>query len=423
MSRLSHRAALLAALLVTAACADRSTPVEPAGADAASLVAPPSPEQARNERLARRFAKALRNDDFRALVARALKSSAEPEGKVHLQRLLDGNQGAVRRRLAGLAAEPPADLDADLDGSPSIEIYLPVPEHRARWHGTLDVLVATAEHDQDRPVAFDPEGRRHLLDASRPPNTPVIALGRAESGFHEAAMAYFDGCMTCDPDAGGFTGGGPAGGGGGAGGGGAGGGASLVSPGLYMTYAKFTQTFEGWLKGSPEFEVHLLGQDGTTNAMKSYQCAGENAGAPYQFDQNDTEWSGSVLLFSQYQLDSYKAQHPGQSMRVLVVEDDDGACVIKTDSARVARMFQQLLTTYGDLTGGKDTTLLSVKSFKKAQSLFQLLKSVWSVITTQDDLVGNAIEDVVAREYFPNANWIVKGENTVTNGAIRLEMH
>lgn len=45
------------------------------------------------------------------------------------------------------------------------------------------------------------------------------------------------------------------------------------------------------------------------------------------------------------------------------------------------------------------------------------------MITTQDDIVGNAIEDVVAREYFPNANWIVKGENTITNGAIRLEMH
>ena len=176
------------------------------------------------------------------------------------------------------------------------------------------------------------------------------------------------------------------------------------------------------MKGDPEFEVHILGQDGTSGAMKSYQCAGEKAGAPYQFDQNSTEWSGSVLLFSQAQLDSYKAQHPGQAVRVFVVEDDDGPCVIKTDSARVARMFQQILTTYGDLTAGKDTTLISVKSFKKATSLLQLLKTAWSFITTQDDVVGNAIEDVVAREYFPGANWIVKGENTITNGAIRLEM-
>ena len=189
-----------------------------------------------------------------------------------------------------------------------------------------------------------------------------------------------------------------------------------------MTYAKYNETFEGWLKGDPEFEVHILGQDGYSSAMKSYQCAGERAGMPYQFDQNDKEWSGSVLLFSQTQLDSYKAQHPGQAVRVFVVEDDDGACVIKTDSGRVARMFQQIATSYGDLTGGKDTTLLSIKSFKKAFILFQLLKTVWSVITTQDDVVGNAMEDVAAQTYFPGANWIVRGENTIANGAIRLEM-
>jgi hypothetical protein len=418
MSPIIRRAALAAALLVTAACADRTTPSEPSQASPADHFVGPSAQQARNERMARRLAVALRDDDFRAMVARSLRSSTEREGKVHLQRFLDGNLGSLRHRLASLSAEPQSGVDADLNESPSIEIYLPVPEHRRRWEGDAEVLVATAERDGDRPVAFDPRGRRYLLGAGRPPSTPVIALGRAESGFQEGALPYFDGCMTCD-DGGGFTGGGPAGGGNGGGGGGA----SLVSPGLYMTYAKYNETFEGWLKGDPEFEVHILGQEGTSSAMKSYQCAGEKAGAPYQFDQNDKEWSGSVLLFSQTQLDTYKSQHPGQAVRIFVVEDDDGPCTIKTDSGRVARMFQQIATTYGDLTGGKDTTLLSVKSFKKAQSLFQLLKRVWSVITTQDDVVGNAIEDVVAGEYFPNANWIVKGENTITNGAIRLEMH
>ncbi len=418
MSPLAHRTALVAALLVTAACADRSTPVEPDQASPASISAAPANQQVRLERLARRFAIALRDDGFRAMVAASLQNSTEAEGKVHLQRFLDGNLGSVRRTWGALAREPQAQLDADLEGSPPLEIYLPVPEHRRRWNGDVNLMVATAEGDGDRPVAFDPQGRRHLLDALRPPTTPVIALGRAESSFRAAAIPFFDGCMTCDtdPDGGGFTGGGPAAGGGGVGG------ASVISPGLYMTYAKYTQTFESWLKGEPEFEVHILGQDGGSNAMKSYQCAGEKAGVPYQFDQNSTEWSGSVLLFSQSQLDLYKSQHPGQAVRVFVVEDDDGPCVIKTDSARVARMFQQIATTYGTLTGGKDTTFSLVKSFKRAQSLFQMLKSVWSVITTQDDVVGNAIEDGVAREYFPNANWIVKGENNITNGAIRLEM-
>jgi len=80
------------------------------------------------------------------------------------------------------------------------------------------------------------------------------------------------------------------------------------------------------------------------------------------------------------------------------------------------------VSTYGDLTGGKDSAIVSVKIFKKAFSLLKLVKSFWSVITTQDDVVGTAIEDAVAGESAPNANWIVKGENTITHGAIRLEM-
>ena len=32
------------------------------------------------------------------------------------------------------------------------------------------------------------------------------------------------------------------------------------APGLYLTKAHFVQDFEGWLKGAPEFEAHILGQ-------------------------------------------------------------------------------------------------------------------------------------------------------------------
>src|SRR2546427_1452372 len=50
---------------------------------------------------------------------------------------------------------------------------------------------------------------------------------------------------------------------------------SPVTPGLYMTRSHFVQTFEGWLKGSPEFEVHILGQKGQTDSLTDYQCAGD----------------------------------------------------------------------------------------------------------------------------------------------------
>src|SRR5207253_8037029 len=94
-----------------------------------------------------------------------------------------------------------------------------------------------------------------------------------------------------------------------------------TGPGLYLTKAHFVDDFEGWLKGGPEFEVHILGQKGQTDSLTDYQCAGEKQPAPYYFDQNALDWSGRVMLFSKVQLDAYNAAHPGQNIRVFVVED------------------------------------------------------------------------------------------------------
>ena len=47
---------------------------------------------------------------------------------------------------------------------------------------------------------------------------------------------------------------------------------------------------------------------------------------------------------------------------------------------------------------------------------------MYSFITTQDDFIGNAVEDVVVGQFYPNANWVIKGENNVTNGWAKLEM-
>ena len=403
MSPFARHAAALAAFVLTTACADRSSPVEPgAGGPEGAVAAAPvvSDEQARQERLARRLAIALGNSAFREAVFTTLQQSRIREGKVHFQRFLAEEQGRQMQRLAELAQENEAAIAGDLAEAAPLEIYLPVPAHRRTWRGDDNVLVATALGDRDVPVAFDSRGRRLLLNPDQPPATPVIAIGRAETSFDPAPAPPIE-TLIVD------SGGGPP--------------PAGSAPGLYMTYARINSSFEGWLKGAPEFEIHILGQDGSTSTMKSYQCAGESAGVPYQYNHDNTEWRGSVMLFSQAQLDAYKAQHPGQAVRVLVIEDDDTRCVIKTDSARVAKFFSLIATSYGQLTAGKDT-LISLKTFRKAQTLINIFKALWSAIQSQDDLVGTAIEDSVAREYYSGANWIIKGENTVTQGALKLEM-
>src|SRR5207302_948283 len=197
----------------------------------------------------------------------------------------------------------------------------------------------------------------------------------------------------------------------GAGGGGGGGYPIGPPPGLYLTQAHFAKTFEGWLKGAPEFEVHVLGQSGQTDSLKDYQCAGERQSWPYYFDQNNLDWTGSVLLFSRTQLDNYHAAHLNQDLRAFAVEDDDTACQIKTDNDVFKRLEEAVDGANRALTAGKDTTSsTAARIWKFAQALQKLFTAIASLINTNDELVGNAVQDSITGEYHAGFNRIVKGE-------------
>jgi hypothetical protein len=403
--------------IVAAACGERPTPTATRDDPAmdAAIRGMPRDAGSRLERLAQRMALSLADSGFRTRLKAELDRSPVREHKLHFQRFLTQGARPAAAEVARLNAATAGTIETEALGTIPLEFYMPVPAHRARWTGGEDVLVATALKDHDSPVAFDIHGQRRVLNPDQPPTTPVLALVPVEADFdHPASGAATPPCV--QPQGGG--GGARAMGGCGVGGGGGGTGAS----GLWMTSASFTETFEGWLKGAPEFEIHIMGQAGTSDSLTDYQCAGEKAGGPYYFDQNDLTWSGSVLLFSQTQLDSYKRQHPNQAVRVVALEDDDGPCVIKTDAGRFLRMLQTADAAYSRLTGGRDTTTGVARLWNRATALQNIFQAAWSFITTQDDLIGNAIQDTVAGEYRPGANWIVKGENNITHGALKLEM-
>jgi hypothetical protein len=349
------------------------------------------------DRLARRLARALADPSFRANLKRELDQSPFVEHKLQLQSFLRGNNRKALREVARLSASSASVVEAEASEAIPLEIYFPVPAHRVEWDGGPDVWVASAREDHDAPVAYDVRGGRRVLSADTPPSTPVLAVVPVETDFDASSAQPFICCAD-----------GPAPG---------------PPPGLYMTYSHFVQDFEGWFKGSPEFEIHILGQSGATDSLKDYQCAGERAGGYYRFDQNSLDWSGSVLLFSQAQLNSYKTAHPNQNFRIVALEDDDTGCVIKFDGNRFKSLLAELQVAYPNLTGGKDTTTSTlVKIVKRANALQKLLSKAYSFITTQDDLIGNAVEGVVTGQVYPGANWIVKGNNNVTNGWIKLGM-
>ena len=392
----------LSVLLIAAACSD--TPLVPTRPPDA-IPSPGAPNaqfsaRDRQELLARQLALALNSPALRQALLVELDRSPSSEKKVHFQALLAGGQGQFRQALARAGGVDQVTITAEASAAGPLEAYLPVPAHRARWRGGEDLLVATAADDGDTPVAFDLRGRRRLLDPARPPDQPVLALVPAEQPF-EGLYPSIGFCPPEGCDTGSLT---------------------TATGGLYMTYASFSQTFESWLKGNPEFEVHILGQDGSGSTLKSYQCAGEHAGGPYAFDQNAKTWSGSVMLFSQNQFESFQTSHSGQAVRVLVIEDDDGACVIKTDKDQLSNLFKALDAAYQLWTGGKADLLNLTKLFKRATMLQQLYASTAALITTNDDIVGNAIDDDIVGQTWSGTNWIVKGSGNITNGGIKLEM-
>jgi hypothetical protein len=403
--------ALAAALLLAAACADTTRPLAPDRPELAQGTAwqePPDPDRARDQRLARQVALALADPGFRDELLTGITSSRQREQRVQLQRFLFKNSRRALARMAQVTGAPVDQILADLAAAPPMEAYFPVPEHRARWHGGANILVATARQDGEIPVAFDLQGRQQLLDPDRPPVTPVLAVQTWEGADNdpcEAGCAMgigFDDVSEPPPTPP------PAG----------------SNLGLYLTGTRFYDKFESWLKGAPEFEVHILGQKTGTTELVSYQCVGEKAGWPYSFNQDNLTWSGSVLMFSATQLASFAAQHPGQGLRLLVLEDDDGPCQIRVDKDRVTNLFKAVDGFYSAWTSGQEVKITETqKYFQKAKSFYQLVSGLASFFATNDDLVGTAIEDPgAAGLILSGARWIVKGNNGATTGAFRLEM-
>jgi len=248
-----HALPALALLAAAIGCSDRDapSPVESSGAPA--VVSPSSgaasPEALRLERQARRLARALGDADFRQYVKAQLAGSPVTEHKLHFQRFLARDGHRALAALAGAESEGEAAVQSDADAGITAELYFPVPGDLGRWDGGTGLLVATAIHDHDAPVAFDTRGRRQILSPDAPPNLPVLALVPNETDFDQAPGP---GHVICGIDNCPGTGGGSGTGGSGGSGGPA---AAPPIPSLRLGRAQFVDTFEG-LRARHGFGVH-----------------------------------------------------------------------------------------------------------------------------------------------------------------------
>src|SRR5690606_32309960 len=131
-------AALILPLAIVVGCSDEQpTTSPPADSPAAAVAASP------RERLTRRLALALADPAVRQDLADRLHRSSAPEGKLQFQALTRTADQQLLARLATVGEGGMAALLADLDAARGLEVYLPVPAHRAAWSGDDHLLVAT----------------------------------------------------------------------------------------------------------------------------------------------------------------------------------------------------------------------------------------------------------------------------------------
>jgi hypothetical protein len=193
-----------------------------------------------------------------------------------------------------------------------------------------------------------------------------------------------------------------------------------------MTAARFTETFEGWLKGDPEFEIHVLAPNGKdTTTYKSLQCVGEHAPSGYFWDTNATTWYGTAQVLTGTQMDAYETQWPGKAWMIMALEDDDTACEIKMNRDLVGEVLEQLDDLYRHYKGLKDKKVTTPEGAKRivdaATTAANLFTAVASLIKTNDELIGFAIRDTVAVRSHPVGNYVLLRDGAV-NGWLRLEV-
>jgi hypothetical protein len=419
MSPTTPRAALALALVLAAGCTEDRTPPTAPAPGPAGLAASDGPDRAERtkvEALARMVARALADPDTRAAVHGAIASSRLAEGKVHFQRLLAAPGSAALRGLARAAGLTEAGVAEAAGAALPLELYLPVPAHRERWRGGPEYLVATALADRDAPVAFDGRGRRHVLSPDAPPDVPVLALVPVETDF-DRPPAQLAECLEESCSGGG--GGGTATGGGGVL-------PSLANQHLNLGFSTFKDDFEGWLKGDPEYELHVLAPNGKdTTAYRSLQCIGEHASSGYFWNPNSTTWYGKARVLTGSQMDAYEAQWPGKAWMILALEDDDTACEIRMDKDLVGDVLEQLDAAYDQYKGLKDKKITTPEGAKRlvgaAATAARLITALASLIKTNDDLIGFAIKDSVAVMSHPVGNYVLLRDGTV-NGWLKLEV-
>ena len=292
-------------IAVLAACADDPIVPQTDAIPSGSVTADDEEQRDALAELTRLLALSLADEQTRQDLRQSLAASPFRESKVSVKQYLSTGEGAaLADRMATNGGITRAELNDLRSRAPDLELYLPVDEHRAVWKGGSELIVASSLTDHEIPAGFRLSGEPFpFTSAETPPPTPVLALVPVETDFSRqpaASRSIRRSAGSSSPD------------------------------GVYMTAAYIPDDHEGFLRGDPEFEVHLQVQQTSQDTAIDAHCAGNDApDLPSRYNHDDPVWEGWVLIAPEQKLANLYALVPDSTIATFVVwEDDTDPCEV-----------------------------------------------------------------------------------------------
>ena len=134
------------------------------------------------ERLGRGLAQALKDPAVRTWVSNEIAASPYVEYRIPIRDKVvnEGNRSEVSA-IARAASLSNADV-AQLLQFPQLELYMPLEDQRASWHGGVNVQVAVRRPTEDYTV-YQLDGSTRIVSADNIPSTPTLVLAVSEIDF------------------------------------------------------------------------------------------------------------------------------------------------------------------------------------------------------------------------------------------------
>jgi hypothetical protein len=149
------------------------------------------------QRIGRGLAMSLNDPAVRTWVQQEMASSPYVEYRIPIRDKVLNESGRAEVKAIGRAAGLAAVDIAQLRKVPQLELYMPIEEQRANWHGSADVQVAVRRPTEDY-MLYETNGSKRIVGEKYMPSTPTLVLAVSEIDYADHDAGWRGGRNTGD---------------------------------------------------------------------------------------------------------------------------------------------------------------------------------------------------------------------------------